>query len=79
MTKTQKLLNAFMNGDQLTSKQISARFGIKNPTAAVTSLRQAGHAIYFNERKTRTSSYKLGKPTRAIVAAGYKALAAANG
>jgi len=79
MTKTQKLLNAFMNGDQLTSKQISARFGIKNPTAAVTSLRQAGHAIYFNERKTRTSSYKLGKPTRTIIAAGYKALAAANG
>jgi hypothetical protein len=79
MTKTQKLLNAFMNGDQLTSKQISARFGIKNPTAAVTSLRQAGHAIYFNERKTRASSYKLGKPTRAIVAAGYKAFAVANG
>jgi hypothetical protein len=79
MTKTQKLLNAFRNGDQLTSKQISARFGIKNPTAAVTSLRQAGYPIYFNERKNRASSYKLGTASRAVIAAGYKALATVNG
>lgn len=76
MTKSEKLLNAFIGGAELTSRQIAARFGIKNPTAAVTSLRQAGYPIYFNERKTRASSYKLGKASRAVVAAGYKALAA---
>jgi Mn-dependent DtxR family transcriptional regulator len=75
MTKTEKLLNAFTNGEELSSKQIASRFGIKNPTAAVSALRMAGYPIYFNERKTRVSSYRLGTASRAVVAAGYRALA----
>jgi hypothetical protein len=75
MTKTEKLLDAFKNGTRLTSKQISARFGLKNPTAAITALRKEGYAIHFNKRKTMASYFKLGTPSRAVVAAGYKALA----
>lgn len=75
MTKTEKLLNAFKNGDHLTSKQIAARFGLKNPTAAIHELRTEGYSIYFNSRKTKASYFSMGKPTRELVAAGYKALA----
>lgn len=76
MTKSEKLLNALETGAHLTAKQIAARFGLKNPSAAINDLRNEGYAIYFNERKTKASFYKLGKPTRSVVAAGHRALVA---
>lgn len=75
MTKTEKLLNALESGARLTSRQIAARFGLKNPTAAITALRQDGYSIFFNRRKTKESYYKMGRPTRELIAAGYRALA----
>ncbi len=79
-TKTQRLIDALQNGEELTSKQISARFGIANPTATVSDLRlRRGFAVYANQRtdtKGRvTTKYRLGRPSRAVVAAGYRALA----
>ena len=79
MTKQERLLEALQNGEALTAKQITARFGVKNPTATVSDLRYSGFAIYANEHKDTkgrvTTKYRLGKPSRAIVAAGYRALA----
>jgi len=80
ITKQARLLEALQNGEQLTAKQITARFGIANPTATVSDLRFAGFAVYANQRtnsKGQTlTRYRLGAPRRAVVAAGYKALAA---
>lgn len=80
-TKTDRLVEALLNGDELTAKQIKARFGIANPTATVSDLRlRSGFAVYANERKDTkgrvTTKYRIGRPTRAVVAAGYRALAA---
>ena len=79
-TKQARLLEAFKNGEQLTAKQITYRFGIANPTATVSDLRFAGFAIYANQRtnnKGQTfTKYRLGTSSREVVAAGYKALAA---
>ena len=75
MSKTEKLLNALESGACLTSRQIAARYGLKNPTAAITALRQDGYSIFFNRRKTKESYYKMGRPTRELIAAGYRALA----
>jgi len=81
VTKQELLLEAFQAGEQLTSKQITERFGIANPTATVSNLRlNDGFAIYSNKRtdangKTVTK-YRLGRPSRAVVAAGYRAIAA---
>ena len=81
MTKTERLLEAFKNGEELTSKQIHARFGIGNARATVSALRMQGYAIYANpstNSKGETRNfYRLGTPSRAVVAAGYRALAAA--
>jgi predicted transcriptional regulator len=80
MTKQERLLEAFQNGDKLTAAQIKSRFGIANPTATVSDLRlRGGYAIYANQHKDTkgrvSTKYRLGTPSRRIVAAGYRALA----
>ena len=82
-SKSAKLLTALKAGEQLTAKQIAARFGIGNPTATVSDLRlRGGFAIYANPKKNAkgisVTRYRLGTPTKAVVAAGYRALAAAK-
>jgi predicted transcriptional regulator len=78
MTKTDSVLNALQNGDELTAAQISARFHAGNPHEIVRSLREKGHAIYLNTRKNSkgevTQKYRLGTPSRAMVAAAYAVL-----
>jgi hypothetical protein len=78
-TKTYKLFNALHNGDVVTPAQADKRFGIKNISAEVSRIRQAGFAVYANKRVAgngvKVTEYVLGKPSRKIVAAGYKALA----
>ena len=78
-TKTFKLFNALRNGDAISASQAEKRFGIKNISAEVSRVRQAGFAVYANSRKAgngvQVTEYVLGKPSRKIVAAGYKALA----
>ena len=78
-TKTFKLFSALRNGDAVTASQAEKRFGIKNISAEVSRVRQAGFAVYANSRKAgngvQVTEYVLGKPSRKIVAAGYKAMA----
>ena len=64
----------------LTAKQIEARFG-GNATATVSDLRFKGFPIYANKHtdtKGRTKTFfRLGTPSRKVLAAGYRALASA--
>ena len=55
-----------------------ARFGITNVAARINELRDEGNAIYTN-RKTlsngrKISFYRLGTPTKSMVAEGIKSL-----
>ena len=78
-TKTFKLFNAMYNGEMVTASQAEKRFGIKNISAEVSRIRQNGYAVYANNRKAgngvQVTEYEIGKPSRALVAAGYKAMA----
>jgi hypothetical protein len=79
-SKSFKLFQALESGDRLTEAQISARFGLKNPSATISSLRiNHGVCVYANEnfdtKGRRTVKYRIGKPSRKLIAAGYKALA----
>ena len=80
LSKQARVLEALQAGEKLTAKQIGARFGVANPTATISNIRFAGYAVYANQHtdtKGRvTTKYRLGKPSRRIVAAGYKAMAA---
>jgi hypothetical protein len=79
VTKEQKVLNALQEGRTLSSAQMRSFFGTGNPQAVIQSLRFKGYPIYLNEvsdTKGRTRNvYRLGTASRAVVAAGYKAMA----
>jgi hypothetical protein len=78
-TKTYKLFNAMYNGETITAAQAAKRFGIKNVSAEISRIRQSGYAVYANKRTAgngvAVTEYVIGKPSRALVAAGYKAMA----
>ena len=81
-TQTAKVANALTNGAELTAKQISARYGVKNVRAVISQLRSEGYSIFLNKRVSSFDGqtymkYRLGTPRRAVVAAGYAALRAA--
>jgi hypothetical protein len=78
-TKTYRLFNALHQGEAVTPASAQKRFGIKNVSAEVSRIRQAGFAVYSNQRVAgngvKVTEYVLGKPSRKIVAAGYRAMA----
>ena len=78
MTKTESLLVALQNGEEFTVAEIRARFGTGNPREVIRSLREKGFAIYLNDRKNSkgevVTKYRLGKPSRKMVAAAYAVL-----
>jgi len=78
-TKQAKVLNALKEGKALTSADIRNRYKAGNPQAVIQALRFAGNPIYLNEVKSSTGrksmKYRLGTPSKAIIAAGYKAMA----
>ena len=77
-TKTYKLFSALNSGETVTASQAEKRFGIKNISAEVSRIRSSGFAVYANSRKAgngvKVTEYKIGKPSRKIVAAGYLAM-----
>ena len=78
-TKTFKVFSALQEGQTLTASQ-ARKMGVGNLSAEVSRIRQHGFAVYANSRKAnngvQVTEYVLGRPSRKIVAAGYKAIAA---
>ena len=79
-TKTAKVIAALEGGAELTAKQINARFRVKNARALISSIRMQGYPVYLNKRVSTLNGetynkYRLGTPTRSVVAAGFRALA----
>ena len=80
-TKTQatRVATALETGEELTAKQISARYGVKNVRAVISQLRTEGYSIFLNKRVSSFDGetymkYRLGTAPRSVVAAGYQAL-----
>lgn len=78
-TKTFKLFNALYSGEKVTASQAEKRFGIKNIGAEASRIRSHGYAVYANQRTAgngvTVTEYEMGRPSREIVALGYKAKA----
>lgn len=68
-----KVLNVLKSGRQFTPKQIAGLFGTteETVTARVAELRSKGYAIYSNTTKNGKTAYRLGTPSRRMVAAAY--------
>ena len=78
-TKTFRVFKALQSGEALTAAK-AKKLGVGNLAAEVSRIRQHGFAVYTNSRKAgngvQVTEYVLGKPSRKLVALGYKALAA---
>ena len=76
-TKTFKLFDALYNGEKVTQSEATKRFGIKNIAAEASRIRHNGFAVYTKSRVAgngvKVTEYEMGKPSREIVALGYKA------
>ena len=77
-TKTFRVFKALQSGQALTSAK-AKKMGVGNLAAEVSRIRQHGFAVYTNSRRAgngvAVTEYVLGKPSRQIVALGYKAQA----
>lgn len=71
MTQNERLIKYLSTGRTLTSAQARSRFGVRNLRARVNDLRNDGFCVYTN-RTGNGISYRMGTPSRAIVAAAYR-------
>ena len=80
-SKQDRVLVALKEGQSLTAKQIEARFNVGNARSTVSALRMKGFPVYANNhvdtKGRKTTKYRLGTASRAVIAAGYTALASA--
>lgn len=73
ISKRAKVLNLLSKGEAVSWKTLRSRFDLTSPRALVDTLRAEGHMIYVNQSANGTS-YRMGQPTKAIIAAGIKKL-----
>tara|TARA_B100001057_G_scaffold501208_1_gene622027 strand:- start:1856 stop:2116 length:261 start_codon:yes stop_codon:yes gene_type:complete len=68
-----KFLNAMLRGNSVSWTDAQKKYNLKSPRSVVNKLREDGHCVYINKSKTGTS-YRIGTPSRALIAAGFSAL-----
>ena len=71
LSKKAKILTLLSNGESVTWKTLRRRFDLQSPRAMVDQLREEGNMVYINQSKQGVS-YRLGTPTKEIIAAGIK-------
>ena len=73
LSKTQRVLNLLSSGKSISWKTLRTKFYLTSPRAMVDKLRAEGNMIYINKSAEGTS-YRLGSPSKAIIAAGIQKL-----
>ncbi len=73
LSKRVKVLNLLSKGESVTWKTLRNRFDLVSPRALVDTLRSEGNMIYVN-KTAKGTSYRIGEPSKAIIAAGIKKL-----
>ena len=72
-TKTDKVRNLFNTGASITWKTLRNKFDLTSPASMVGKLRNEGLMIYEN-RTSAGVAYRVGTPSKAVIAAGQAAL-----
>ena len=73
LSKTAKVRNLFAKGNAVTWKSLRTTFDLRSPANMVGKLRNEGMMIYEN-RGSKGVSYRVGTPSKAIIAAGITAV-----
>ena len=56
MSKAERVLNALLNGQKLTSKQISTRYKTANPADVIYKIRNWGYTVDVNKHQTSSGT-----------------------
>jgi hypothetical protein len=76
-TKTYKVFNVLQKGESITESR-AKKLGVGNLAAEIARIRQHGFCVYTNQRTAKNgvevTEYAFGKPSRRLIAAGYKAI-----
>ena len=73
LSKTEKVRNLFSKGNTVTWKSLRNTFDLRSPAQMVGKLRNEGMMIYEN-RTSAGVAYRVGSPSKAVIAAGQTAL-----
>ena len=74
LSKTEKVRNLFAKGNTVTWKSLRSTFDLRSPAQMVGKLRNEGMMIYENKTSTGHVAYRVGSPSKAVIAAGQTAL-----
>lgn len=79
MSIQSSVLKTLQSGRQFTAGQMAGLFGTTEGSveARIAELRAQGFSIYSNTAKNGKTAYRLGKPSRRMVAAAYAAAGSA--
>lgn len=75
MSIQSSVLKTLQSGRQFTASQLAGLFKTTESTVAarISDLRSEGYAIYSNVSKNGKKAYRLGTPSRKMVAAAFAA------
>ena len=73
LSKKVKVLNLLSKGESVSWKVLRNSFHLTSPRAMIDQLRSEGDMVYINKTDKGTS-YRLGTPTKSIIAAGIRKL-----
>jgi len=75
MSIRNSVLKTLMSGKQFTAGQLAGLFRTTESTVAarISELRAQGYSIYSNTAKNGKTAYRLGTPSRRMVAAAFAA------
>ena len=79
LSKTEKVRNLFAKGNTVTWKSLRSTFDLTSPANMVGKLRNEGMMIYENKTSTGHVAYRVGTPSKAVIAAGQTALFGTQG
>jgi hypothetical protein len=79
LSKTEKVRNLFSKGNTVTWKSLRSTFDLRSPAQMVGKLRNEGMMIYENKTSTGHVAYRVGSPSKAVIAAGQTALFGTQG
>jgi hypothetical protein len=78
LTKREKVLRLLETGKNITWQTIRNKTDLKSPRAMIDTLRNEGNCIYVNKTKDGQTAYRMGEPSRGVIAAGLKALSGSD-
>ena len=78
LTKKEKVLRLLNTGKNVTWQTIRDKTDLKSPRAMIDTLRNEGNCIYVNKTADGQTAYRLGEPSKGVIAAGLKAISGSD-